>query len=125
MPLHKKIGSFLFGSDPGKQSREALESFGLTGELGGQDILGLGSQQLTAQAGLQGALSRQAAGQRSARSGLSGSGIEESRFQGIQTQSQDALNRALINLRLQILPLNPIIILHQKQQPQSAVPLFQ
>lgn len=103
MPVHKKVGAFLFGTDPGRESREALEAFGLTGELGGEDILGLGSQQLTAQAGLQGALARQSAGQRFARTGLTGSGIEQGAFAGIQLTSQDALNRALINLWLQIL----------------------
>ena len=118
--VHKKVGSFLFGSDPGKQSREALEAFGLTGELGGEDVLGLGSQQLTAQAGLQGALSRQATGQRSARSGLTGSGIEEGRFKNIQLTSQDALNRALINLRLQILMRRMGALSQVAGQPRQA-----
>jgi len=94
MPFHKKVGKFLFGSDPGRKPREALTQFGLTGELGGQSQAEL----LNALVGRQAGGARKAAGSRLARAGLTGSGIAEDVLQDVDLSIADFLRKIQLDL---------------------------
>lgn len=89
------IGDFLFGSDQGGKSRDALEDFGISGggELGRSLEGGIRTDALLA-----GTSARQASGQRLARAGLSGSGIAEDVQGNADLVQADALRRARFGL---------------------------
>ncbi|MFQ5786918.1 MAG: hypothetical protein ACE5H1_02975, partial [Thermodesulfobacteriota bacterium] len=71
------IGKFLFGSDPGKKSRKALEQFGIEGGPIAKEFTSESQALLNSLLSQQGAQARQASGARLARAGLTGSGIAE------------------------------------------------
>lgn len=95
MPFHKKIGSFLFGDDPGGEARDVLQEFGISGggELGRSLEGGVRTDALLA-----GSQARQASGQRLARAGLTGSGIAEDVLGNADLVQAEALRRARFGL---------------------------
>ena len=103
MAFHGNIEDFLFGSDKGGASRDALERFGITGggELG-RSLEG----SIRNDALLVGSSARQSSGQQLARSGLTGSGIAADVLGNADLAQADALRKArfgLINQRIRAL----------------------
>ena len=88
------IGDFLFGSDPGKKSRGALQDFGLGRGSLSKEL----NEGLTAQALLSGARSRQSSGQSLSRSGLMGSGIARDIQDNADLLEADFLRKSRMDL---------------------------
>lgn len=96
------LQKFFLGDDPGKNARNALNEFGLTGGGIGADYEATAANLLTQASAKNSALNRMSASKQAARAGITGSELGYDFLNNPQLDEQDALLKGLENIKLNL-----------------------